>query len=202
MISCILAVALAAGFLANGVQAQETVGNASAPQLQPQSQALDSPPVDKISDGEAAEAPAVTTQGQAEISNQDTTAAQTDAGQKNVTLVAENEIDAQVAELSHLQETRQEIEEALPVQLIAQEEAVMLANGDADVATTGGSANKFAEHTALLRSCEHDHLTVHCTLVMSLSSPACLYVQELVLPSMMRCAMASSFRERDDSQNA
>jgi len=58
-------------------------------------------------------------------------------------LVGEAEIDAQTKEATELQEKRDELEDPLPVQLIATEAAAVVANGDGDVATTGNCAVAF-----------------------------------------------------------
>lgn len=72
-------------------------------------------------------------------------------------LVGEAEIDAQTKEATELQEKRDELEDPLPVQLIATEAAAVVANGDGDVATTGASLESIQIAIASLANDQRGH---------------------------------------------
>lgn len=65
------------------------------------------------------------------------------AKSKSAKVITGDAANGQIAEASHLQASRQEIENDLLVQLIDLEDAVRVANGDGDVATTGACAAEF-----------------------------------------------------------
>lgn len=112
----------------------------------------------------------------------------------------------QIAEASRLQATRQQMEDSLPVQLIDLEEAVHVANGDGDVATTG--ATDVVSHIcALLLRLPP---VVNCHAYSSACINSEMFQNHLRLPShqvhvllnSMRFALELLFPEKEISRSA